>query len=202
MGARSTDSQSYSLHELAQQVGLKPRTVRSWIHKDLLPGPGARGPGAQYGEEHLLRLRLIRRLRDDAGLSLGAIRRLLLGRTPDELGGLPADGVAAARTLGHGGAASSSATQYLDALFAGSGSRSDARPSAGPAAIPPSQDALEAAFFQTSPPRKSRAESWWRIPITSDVELNVRAGSDPEAIRRFERVADQLRQLLLKGPPR
>ncbi len=200
MTIETPDEQSYSLQELAQVVGLNPRTVRSWIQQDLLPGPAARGRGARYGELHLRRLHLICRLRDDAGLSLGAIRRLLLGRSLDEIVNLPDDGVAAARGLGHGGSMKSSATRYLDDLFARSGGPKPPRDpaSSAPPARPSSSD-LESAFFHTTAPRKSHAESWWRIPVTSDVELNVRAGSDPESVARFERVADQLRELLLKG---
>jgi DNA-binding transcriptional MerR regulator len=198
MVSQSQDASSYSLQELAQLVGLKPRTVRSWIQQDLLPGPGARGRGAQYGEEHRRRLHLICRLRDDAGLSLGAIRRLLLGTTSEELARLPADGVAAARGLGHGGSTSNSANQYLDAVL---GRPSGSAPPPSREDTPPDLDrSLEAAFFQTSVPRKARAETWWRIPIASDVELHVRAGSNPDALHRFERVADQVRQLLLQGP--
>lgn len=196
MAASSTDTASYSLQQLADEIGVKPRTVRSWIQQDLLPGPGARGRGAAYGEEHRLRLRLIRRMRDDAGIPLGTIRRLLLGRTQDELASLPDDGVAAAAALGHGAAATTTASQYLDDLLSRpiEPRRGDPPPSARP-----SQAALEAAFFQTTPHRKAQAERWWRIHITEDVELHVRAGSDPDARRRFERVADRVRQMLLHG---
>ncbi len=197
MVSSSQDAPSYSLQELAQFVGLKPRTVRSWIQQDLLPGPGARGRGARYGEEHRRRLHLISRLRDDAGLSLGAIRRLLLGTTSEELAALPADGVAAARGLGHGGSTPSSANDYLETLL---GRPSGAAPPPSSAPMPDPDSSLEAAFFQTSVPRKARAETWWRIPIASDVELHVRAGANPDALHRFERVADQVRQLLLQGP--
>ena len=198
MVSPAPDAPSYSLQELAQFVGLKPRTVRSWIQQDLLPGPGARGRGAKYGEEHRRRLHLICRLRDDAGLSLGAIRRLLLGTTSEELAALPADGVAAARGLGHGGSTTSSANQYLDAVLGRPAGAAPPPVAARP--LPDLDNSLEAAFFQTSVPRKARAETWWRIPIASDVELHVRAGANPEAMHRFERVADQVRQLLLQGP--
>ena len=40
------------------------RTVRYYISQGLLPGPGGRGKAADYGDEHLARLRLIRRLSD------------------------------------------------------------------------------------------------------------------------------------------
>jgi DNA-binding transcriptional MerR regulator len=52
----------YSIEELAELVNLSIRTIRYYISEGLLPGPGARGKAAIYGEEHLLRLRLIRLL--------------------------------------------------------------------------------------------------------------------------------------------
>jgi DNA-binding transcriptional MerR regulator len=48
--------------ELAARVGIPVRTLRFYLAEKLLPGPGSRGRGAAYGREHLLRLRLIRRL--------------------------------------------------------------------------------------------------------------------------------------------
>ncbi len=81
--------QRFSIEELAEQVGLSVRTIRYYIAEGLLPGPGARGKAAMYGEEHLLRLRLIRRLSEQhmplaemqiflSRLSLAGMRSLLL----------------------------------------------------------------------------------------------------------------------------
>lgn len=54
--------QRFSIEELAEQVDLPVRTIRYYIAEGLVPGPGARGKAAAYGEEHLLRLRLVKRL--------------------------------------------------------------------------------------------------------------------------------------------
>jgi len=51
-----------TIDELAERVAVPVRTIRFYISEGLLSGPGARGKAAVYGEEHLLRLRLIRRL--------------------------------------------------------------------------------------------------------------------------------------------
>ncbi len=56
------DEHGLSIEDLAAQVGVPVRTIRYYIAEGLLPGPGARGKAASYSEEHLLRLRLIRRL--------------------------------------------------------------------------------------------------------------------------------------------
>jgi DNA-binding transcriptional MerR regulator len=51
-----------SIEELAETANVPVRTIRYYIAEGLLPGPGSRGKLATYGEEHLARLRLIRRL--------------------------------------------------------------------------------------------------------------------------------------------
>ncbi|HEX2171461.1 MAG TPA: MerR family transcriptional regulator, partial [Dehalococcoidia bacterium] len=51
-----------TIEELAERGGVSVRTIRFYISEGLLPSSGGRGKAAAYGEEHLLRLRLIRRL--------------------------------------------------------------------------------------------------------------------------------------------
>src|SRR5258708_8765284 len=78
----------FSIEELAELVGLSVRTIRYYIAEGLLPGPGSRGKAAAYSEEHLLKLRFIRRLSEQhmplaemqlflTRLSLDEIRALL-----------------------------------------------------------------------------------------------------------------------------
>lgn len=80
--------QKLTIEDLAKSVGISVRTVRFYITQGLIPHPGARGKAAAYDEEHLLRLRLVRRLSEQrvplaeirerlSGLSLAAIRSLL-----------------------------------------------------------------------------------------------------------------------------
>ncbi|MEB3237362.1 MAG: MerR family transcriptional regulator [Candidatus Sericytochromatia bacterium] len=54
----------FKLAQLAQAAGVSPRTVRYYIQRGLLPAPGFRGADTTYGEEHLRRLGVIRRLQD------------------------------------------------------------------------------------------------------------------------------------------
>lgn len=56
------DPSVFDLNELSDRAGVTPRTVRYYIQQGLLRSPGTPGPGARYGEGHLGRLRLIRRL--------------------------------------------------------------------------------------------------------------------------------------------
>jgi Ca-activated chloride channel family protein len=63
----------YTIGELAEAAGVTPRTIRYYTAEGLLPRPDSRGQYALYGAEHLLRLRLIARLKA-AYLPLGEIR--------------------------------------------------------------------------------------------------------------------------------
>ena len=45
-----------TIGRLASRVGVSLRTIRYYISSALLPGPGTRGKGEAYGEDHLLRL--------------------------------------------------------------------------------------------------------------------------------------------------
>ncbi len=72
----------YSLADLARLADVTPRTVRYYVAQGLLPSPEAAGPATRYGEGHLARLRLIRRLQRDH-LPLAEIR-IRLERMGDE----------------------------------------------------------------------------------------------------------------------
>src|SRR5262249_11609171 len=63
----------YTIGQLAEVAGITPRTIRYYTAEGLLPRPDARGQYALYSEEHLLRLRLIGRLKQ-AYLPLGEIK--------------------------------------------------------------------------------------------------------------------------------
>jgi DNA-binding transcriptional MerR regulator len=71
-----------SIEELAERAGVSVRTVRYYISQGLLPGPGSRGKHASYHEDHLARLRLIRRL---------AERHVPLAEQRERLEQLPAE---------------------------------------------------------------------------------------------------------------
>ena len=73
-----------TLAELVERAGVSVRTVRYYISEGLLPPPNSTGPGSSYGPGHLLRLRLIQRLKD-AYLPLKEIRRRLAGLGDEEV---------------------------------------------------------------------------------------------------------------------
>lgn len=71
-----TDEHHYTISELAQVADVTPRTIRYYTTEGLLPPPDTRGRYALYSDTHLLRLRLIARLKD-AYLPLSEIKTRL-----------------------------------------------------------------------------------------------------------------------------
>jgi DNA-binding transcriptional MerR regulator len=66
------------ISELSRRAQVPLPTIKFYIREGLLPGGARTGRNqADYSEEHLERLSLIRSLRDDAGLSVAAIGRAL-----------------------------------------------------------------------------------------------------------------------------
>jgi DNA-binding transcriptional MerR regulator len=76
---------SWTLAGLAEETGLAPRTIRFYIARGLLDGPGVAGRGASYSAAHVRRLEQIKELQA-RGLMLADIARVLAGaREPKEL---------------------------------------------------------------------------------------------------------------------
>ncbi len=64
--------------ELARAADVSVATVKFYLREGLLPGGARTAPNqADYGEEHLRRLRLIRALRSVGGLDIERIRRVV-----------------------------------------------------------------------------------------------------------------------------
>ncbi|MEO5731910.1 MAG: MerR family transcriptional regulator, partial [Byssovorax sp.] len=69
---------SLRMAELSARSGVPRETIHFYLREGLLPRPRKGGRTvAYYGEEHLERLRIIRRLREEKYLPLAVIRRLL-----------------------------------------------------------------------------------------------------------------------------
>ena len=79
----TTPRSSWTIEELADEVGVPVRTIRYYIAEGMLPGPGSRGKGTTYSEDHLQRLRLIRRLVEQR-VPLADVRQLVERLSPDE----------------------------------------------------------------------------------------------------------------------
>jgi len=75
---------TYSSTALAQEVGLRASTIHRYLQEGLLPSPPRRGPATVYTEEHLLRLRAIRKMRG-ANMGLARIKRKLTAMSLDQV---------------------------------------------------------------------------------------------------------------------
>lgn len=82
------ESPGYTINELAELTGLRPRTIHFYIGKGLLPGMGKRGPKTRYPRGHLERLQVIRRLQAEARLTLSEIAAVLPRLGPEAVADL------------------------------------------------------------------------------------------------------------------
>jgi DNA-binding transcriptional MerR regulator len=182
------DDRGLTIEELAEQVGVSVRTVRFYIAQGLLPGPGSRGKSASYGEEHLVRLRLIRQLTEQH-VPLAKIHAMLAGISFEEAQALlmreerRTDDLRAAEQT-------RSPRDYVSALLDDArqarqgGTREKVAPYGAPAPAPPATGAagpLGAARVAPYGPRSSGREvrpdgnAWYRWELAPGVELHARA---------------------------
>jgi Ca-activated chloride channel family protein len=181
-----------TIEELAESAGVSVRTVRFYITEGLIPGPGSRGKGATYGEEHLAKLALVRRLaqrrvpltdiREQVSrLSLAEVRDLLEEEDLREAQLNQAE-------------QSSSPKEYVSELM-----RPDrARPTEAPLIRPMSERGQVCFLRDDTPlgegsPPAPRRERWYRWELVPGVELHVSQDASKrfrDLIRRLRRVAD------------
>ena len=208
---------TYTLQELAELSGIEARTIRSYIERDLLPGPYGLGPKAAYGQEHVDRLKVLGLLRNaHRAITLDQIRALLGQLTPEQIAAI-ADGRQKLSTAFGGGLPASSALAYLKSITArGAHADRSARPSpASPATSalqadlasgpPVSAAPLSRASFQSSPgqegtPFEQLLEALDGVLASENVARSVRSETwhripitpDVELSVRGELDADQL----------
>jgi DNA-binding transcriptional MerR regulator len=190
----------YSLNDLADSVGIEPRTIRSYIERGLLPGAQERGRAASYSEEHLSRLEVIKSLRRARPtITLSEIRIFLEGLDPERLRALASGSITA------------TAPRIIESV------KHDDIEITNPISededeIPRMIDWERSAARLTgagrlvlllrelsgirSPASTAKMEMWQRIPVTPDVELSVRAEFDANQLAAFKELADLLRHLL------
>jgi DNA-binding transcriptional MerR regulator len=83
--SRAAPKTGWSLRELAALAGVSPRTVRLYLHHQLLPRPAFKGSATRYQRRQLLWLCAIRQLRQTEKLELKAIRTRLNALSAPEL---------------------------------------------------------------------------------------------------------------------
>ncbi len=191
------DDVRYSLTELADLAGVTPRTVRYYLASGLLTGVGQSGPGAKYGEEHLGRLRLIRRLQRDH-LPLAEIRRRLEG-----LDDAAVRGLAEADDAPPPG---DSALDYIRSILASprpatrepaSYASSTSAPIRGLSSKSAPASIAESVGDYSSPTTNPVERSQWeRVVLAPDVELHVRRPLSRTQNKRVDRLVTIARELL------
>lgn len=124
-----TDGARYSIGDLAGLAGATARTIRYYVAQGLLPPPVGVGPGAHYTDDHLGRLRLIRRLQRQHQ-PLSEIRQRLASLGEEDVAALVAGDVAE-----EAAPPADSALEYLRAVLAAR----DRTPTPGRVALAPPQ---------------------------------------------------------------
>ena len=177
------NEQTYSIEELAERVGTPVRTIRFYIAEGLLSGPGTRGKAASYSGEHLLRLRLIRRLSEQR-VPLAEMRELLARLSPEEEQALLAE--EDERAIQRERAAQApSPKEYLGALLQQAQAARQLAASSPPAPAVPTTVSAERYSRPANAHPGQPTDVWQRWELAPGVELHVKVD-----------VADQQRSLI------
>lgn len=210
------DFKGLTLQDLADQTGVEPRTIRSYVEKGLLPGPDSLGRAARYSRETLDRLKVLQLLRHaNRSLTLDQIRLLLQSLGPSRIHAIATGqqqiGAIIDTDAGSGSASAGGALEYLRLLkspvlkehvhYARSWA-TDSSASPDENSLPALEQAARAladlAGLGTSS-RPTRGETWYRISLTPDIEIAVRGEFATEQLAQLHRIADALRLLFTKG---
>ena len=180
---------TYSLNELANLADVSARTIRYYIAQGLLPAPDPEGPKTRYTDEHLERIRAIKKLQA-AHFPLADIRTRLNSLTPDELSTI-ADLVQPTPTQ-------ESAVDYIRGILEPTPPPAYSMSVATAISAPPmpAMRAPEPAPTKpTSQPTETTRSQWERISLDPDVELHVRRPLTRHGNKRVERLIAIAREL-------
>ncbi|MBX3031737.1 MAG: MerR family transcriptional regulator [Chloroflexi bacterium] len=195
-----------SIAELASLAGVTPRTIRYYVSVGLLPAPDVAGRAARYGQEHLDRVRLVKRLQEqhlplaeirarlasldpaDIAASLAAPEPEPIGDALDYIRALTRPSVRRAAEIPAPYLPEDAAPPALERPML----RSSSRPmDAGPPVPPPA-----AAVPSIPTPTPATTAMWERIPLGPDVELHVRRPLSRTANKRVERLITIAKEIL------
>ncbi len=193
----TTPRSSWTIEELADEVGVPVRTIRYYIAEGMQPGPGSRGKGTTYSEDHLQRLRLIRRLVEQR-VPLADVRQLVERLSPDETEQLLAEDERRSEQL-QKLAQTPSPAAYVAGLLARA--RASRQGKSSPALPSPSvrpggeQRKTVPAATGSQPadavPAVSASEEWQRYIVAPGLELHVRRDLLPRYRDVVERILDE-----------
>jgi DNA-binding transcriptional MerR regulator len=198
-----------SIEELADRAGVSVRTVRYYISEGLLAGPRARGRNASYSQEHLARLRLIRRLVEQH-VPLADLRQKLTGLSHQQVKTLLEDEERHGTVL-HRASSTRSPADYIGELLTRArtarsyapppvSASAPASPSPGPAhpnpALASTNQGPAVRGPQPAPqlPPRPDPETWQHLQLAPGLELHVRAGHAAQYSQLIERLLETARE--------
>ena len=210
----------YTIADLARLTGLSVRTIRYYLAQGLIPASGESGPGAHYGQGHLDRLQLIKRLQAEY-LPNAEIRRRLSVLTDEQVASIVSQDPPPAKP-------SESALDYVRGVLGTTSVMEEppqflARSMAPPpreAPLPDDVDAmpsfprpmvLGSAVPAQNPapttddtathsePQTLERSQWERLSLSPDVELHVRRPLSRHEQKRVDRLITIARQVLKEG---
>ncbi len=179
----ATAPQTYSLKEVAAQVGVDLRVLRSWMELPyrILVGFG-RGYGKRYPQAFLDRAMLVQRLRAE-NLPLAEVASRLRAVSDEDLAALLATAQPSGSSRVKG-----SAADYAEMMLSSRGLSLNLT-----AAVP---------VFQRVRPAVANVarSSWERIPITPELEIHARRPMTRDQNRRLEDLLKEAERLF-GAPP-
>jgi DNA-binding transcriptional MerR regulator len=186
-----------TIEELAEQADIPVRTIRYYITEGLLPGPEGRGKATTYGEEHLLRLRLIRLLSQQR-MPLTEMLHLLSQLSLAEVQMLLAEEEQRARELDRATEALQpqeyiatllkNARAVRQASFPASRARHTPAPSTPPPAPSPAawRVSEKQGSYESIP--AGAGTNWERWELAPGVELHIQEGANEQHSDLIERI--------------
>ena len=181
--------QEYAIGELADLVGVTPRTIRYYVSIGLLPAPEQAGPRTRYTDGHLQRLRLIRHLQR---------QHLPLAEIGERIARLDDEAVEAALDADVTARPADSALDYIQRI------QFSPEPPERKETTPDKSWALVQELAKPYPEAPTRAQldtrtRWERVPLSESVELHIRHPMDRRKRAQIEHYIRLGREMLEEG---
>jgi DNA-binding transcriptional MerR regulator len=194
---------NFWISELAERTGVSTRTIRYYIEEGLLPQPEIRGKYAVFNDNYLVRLKLIKYLKD-AYLPLREIKRkidsLKLPEMQDLVGKFEQNPTLALAEIGvypseqkpvltfsHEADEAESAKQYIQHAL-----------NRSPASIREAPVVFSAPMPASSALPDFNAEPWQRVELAPGVELNLRQPQSNKVRKQVKELIETARNIFSK----
>ena len=174
-----------TITELEDLTGLNRRTIHYYTQQGVIPPPEGKGGAARYGEEHLLRLKLIKPLQE-SHLRLAGIREALEEMSLKEM-----------RTLLDRSSVKESWDTVSLQAWIGEPLLQQGIDLSGGSEQPHGRRSQFLRNLQRSPVPEET--TWQRVRLAEEVELNIRSDADRRirsAVIKMFRESEELRNLL------